>query len=143
MSVIARVTCDPTDWITPTDARFDYGEVNDIVEMEDFLDEQQRSLVTWHLYTLSSDQVFEHDATHVVAIQLGSDPDVGKLIWLDRLIDGPFLFMLMQGSKLKGFHCQNCAENFSHWFVEKQPIWRERYHATRSPQDKEETHHTH
>lgn len=144
MSVIARVTCAPTDWLTPTEATFEYGETKDgLVGLEEFLSEEDRKNVTWHVYTLSSDQAFDHKATHVVAIQLGSDPTVGKMIWLENIIDGPFLFMLMNGSKLMGFHCTTCAENFSYWLTEKQPIWKERYHATRSPKDKKETVHTH
>jgi len=144
VSVIARVTCEPTDWFSPAQATFDYGEVtNDLVGLEEFLSEEDRSIITWHVYTLSSDQEDHHDATHVVAIQLGSDENVGKMFWLDEIIDGPFLFLLMKGSKLKGFHCNRCAENFSHWLTDKQAIWRERYHATRSPKDKKETVYTH
>ena len=144
MSVIARVTCSPTDWYSPTEATFDYGEVsNDLVGLEEFLSEEDRKIITWHIYTLSSDQAYTHDATHVVAIQLGVDDSVGKMIWLDEVIDGMFLFMLMKGSKLKGFHCEKCAEHFSHWLIDKQPIWRDRYHASGSPKDDKETIYTH
>ena len=118
MSIIVRVTCDPTEWLSPTEATLDYGEVsNDLVGLEEFLSEEDREIVTWHIYTLS--------------------------IWLDGIIDGPFLLMLMKGSKLKGFHCESCAENFGHWLVDKQVLWKERYHATRSPKDKKETNYTH
>jgi hypothetical protein len=144
VSIIVRVTCDPTEWLSPTEATLDYGEVsNDLVGLEEFLSEEDREIVTWHIYTLSSDQSHIHDATHVVAIQLGTDERVGKVIWLDGIIDGPFLLMLMKGSKLKGFHCESCAENFGHWLVDKQVLWKERYHATRSPKDKKETNYTH
>ena len=107
--IVVRVTCHPTEWLEPTEVELDFGEgTRDFSTLQELLSEADVSpdgCTIFH-YTLSSDVSLAHKATHLIAIQMGKDDAVGKMFWLDEIIDGPFLFMLAQGDKLKAFHCE-------------------------------------
>jgi len=137
MSVVVRMTCATTDWTDPTEVVCDYGEIEDgLVTVAKLLEGSPYNSTILHTYVLSSDVALRYDATHVIALQLEVDPLVGPMFWLQDMIDGPFIFMLAQGVKLKGFHCDVCAKGFVSWLIEQQTFWKEKHHETRSQKDK-------
>ena len=141
MSVIIRVIPDVSDWITPSEVTFDYGEIaDDFTTVEELLKKGSVNPADCrtHVYPLSGDAQKSNNATHLVAVWLGSDPLLGKTLWMDEVIDGSFILMLSVGDKLKGFHCDECARGWAYWWLERQSYWRELYHGTKSPQNKNE-----
>jgi len=145
MSVVVRGSPEPTDWVEPCEVQFDYGNVtDDLFDLDELFHdiEEYRDKCKLHMYALSGDAQKENDATHFVAISMGEEEGVGKLLLIDQVVDGPFLLLLSQGDRLKGFHCDDCAVGWVEWFVAMQPFWKERHHEDRSPKDKvEETLH--
>ena len=144
--IVVRVTCHSTDWSEPTDVELDYGEVTrDFSTLQELISEADVSPdeCTMFHYTLSGDNALEHDATHMIAIQVGSDEAVGKMFWMDEVIDGPFLLMLAQGEKLKAFTNEECARGFARWLIDRQPLWRSKHHDHLSSKDKVPTRQVH
>lgn len=139
MSVVVRFTAEISNWIEPSRVELDYGEItDDLFDLDDLLkgSDIDPSKCVINLYALSDDCQWRHHATHMVALTLGADPLVGKMVLMEKLLDGPFLLMLAQGTRLKGFHCDECAKQFVKWFTDTQNYWRENHHASRSPLDK-------
>ncbi len=142
MSVVIRVTADVTDWQSPSQAQLDYGEIRDgVFTLQEFCDVLEVDIknVDVSLYALSGDDQSRAVATDLAAVVMRNDDKVGKLLLMDQTLDGPFMFMLAQGDKLKGFHCDGCAEQFVKWFIDRQAYGKDTHYASRSPQDKIET----
>lgn len=137
MSVVIRVVPDVSDWITPSEVVFDYGEIEgDLTTVEALVKDTPVKEHRVYHYPLGGDAQKSTGATSLVAIWFGVDPGLGKTLWMDEVIDGSFILMLAVGDKLKGFHCDNCAKGWAYWWLERQPYWRETYHGTKGPRDK-------
>lgn len=139
MSIVVRCTAELTDWINPSTVEFDYGEVtDDLFVLDELLENSDVDLskCVLHMYPLSGNDQHLLTATHLVAISLGNDKKVGKMVMFDKVVDGPFLLLPAMGNKLKGFYSHDCAEQWVHWFVGIQNFWKEIHHASRSPKDK-------
>jgi hypothetical protein len=140
MSVVVRVTSEPTDWTEPVKVETDYGEVtDDLFSLDEMLKHSgiDPSDCKLAYYTLSGDAQYKQEATALVAITMGAVEGVGTLFLQDTALDGPFLLLLARGTRLKGFHCEDCAKHFVDWFMASQHYWKDTHHASRSPTDKD------
>lgn len=132
MNVVVNGAALPGDGEGETDIEMVFGEI----EMDVFSLVQLAELTGTedcahkvYVFDLNSDQKHRYGATGIAVVQYRVDNGVDRIYFLDHVIDGPFLYMLCIGEKLKAFHCENCARDFVEFFVGSQPVWRRKYHG--------------
>lgn len=135
MNVIVNGCAIPGGGDGETDTSMEFGEISQSMFTLDQLAGLTGTEGAAHrigTFQFNTDQQFRYDATGLATVQYEVDTDLDLLFMTDTIIDGPFLLMLMMGTNLKAFHCENCAGEFINFFVTSQPVWKSRYHGSLS-----------
>lgn len=132
-SIIVNGFATPGDGGGETEVIFDYGEtdrddlftLNQLADLTDTHHKAHRVMV----YDMNSDQKHRYDATGIAAVEYFPDSDTDRIYMFDQCIDGAFFFLLTVGDKFKAFHCEQCAKDFTDWFLVSQAKWKRTHHG--------------